>query len=499
MDVVSARPTGRFAVAARWSYAMDAGQQVLNVGLGFVLAALLGPEAYGLVAMAMVMIAFMNLLQQQGMAAALVQRKLLSPDHCNAAFWMVAAVGIVVAVAGVLLAEPWATWNGLPQLASVTSVLSILIPIRALSSVQEALMRRQMRFKMLTIRSLIATGAGGLAGLVAAFSGWGVWSLVAQQIVLSLVALLLLWGASDWRPGLRFSRQSVKDLLGFSTGSFLSSLGVFVNNMADVVVVGHIFGPLIVGVYRFGARLVEVLEGLTSRPVRSLALPDLAPAQDDPPELASRLKRLMGLSAWTALPLFGVLAACAPHIPLVIGKDWEPAVMVAQFLCLVGAVRVLVLVDGPLMQAVGRPHLMAVLTWVLALVSVATFVASAYIMPAISNLEEAAAVALGRAIVYSTLLLMIHFQVVTRLSPLSAGDLVRAVFWPLLAGLAGTFGGLTVSRAVTGEVDVWLSLGLTCVGSVTFALATLACSPRARGDLTLMVTGRARRRGGVAR
>lgn len=240
----------RLGSAMGWAYAMDISSRVLGTAVTFILAALLGPEEFGLVALALVYVMFIDMLQRQGLSSAIVQRRSLDDDHLHSAFWMIATVSVTLTVGSVLLSGWWAGVNNTAQLQPVIIWLSALLPVNGLIVVQEAILRRQMRFRPLAVRNTIASLVGGLLGIAAAFAGLGVWALVVQQLSMATTKLGVLWFVTDWRPRLRFSRRHLKDLLSFSTGSFLTSLGVFVNSRTDAMLVGIFFGPAPIGLYR---------------------------------------------------------------------------------------------------------------------------------------------------------------------------------------------------------------------------------------------------------
>ncbi|MEE8603037.1 lipopolysaccharide biosynthesis protein [Euzebya tangerina] len=440
-----------FILMTVWTYVMDGGQQLLTVVVMFVLAALLGPEAFGVAAMASVYVTFIDLLQRQGMVSALIQRDDLTDAHRDSGFWLVMGTSLVVTGIGVAGAGWWADANSTPQLRGVIIALSPLVVIKGLSVVQEALLRRQMAFKTLAHRTLGAQIAGAAVGLVGALNGWGVYALVAQQLVVGATSMVVLWSVSSWRPTLRFSRGAARDLLGFSSGAFLTSIAVFVNNRADALLIGLFFGPTVVGIYRLGARLVETVIAGAVGPIRSLALPELSPHQRDPVELTRRLIRLMRLAGVAGLPLLGILVAVADPLTQLLGGDWESAARVAQVLCVVGAIRVVILLDGPLLQAVGRPFVQAGLSIVAALVSAGSFVAAGLTLGALDPSQQAVGMAAARALVYGLIICALHVFILRRFGGIRRlADQVRPLVRPAVVGVAAGLIGAGVDRVALG-------------------------------------------------
>lgn len=466
--------------AAGWCFAMDGGQQIINLIVAFVLAGLLGPRAYGVVAMAWVFVLFLEVLQRQGIASAVVQRKVLEREHADTAFWLVLAATTATLGACLLLAPWWARVNGLPELTDVIRVLSVVLVLHGLASVQEALLRRRLRFRVLAARAVAASLVGGLTGVAAALAGAGVWAVVAQQLTTAAVSLVVLWSASGWLPGLRVSGHAAKDLIHFSAGSFLASIAVFVQNRADVLLIGIFFGPYVVGVYQLGSRLVETLVSALSRPVQSLALPELSPHQADPDDFGQRLCRLMRMTAVTALPALGLLAGFGSVLPSLLSDEWAALGSVVPILCVAGAIRVVIALDGPLLQALGRTYALASLTWVSALASASTFTVVGVLLTDAGPGEQVTGVAASRACLYGSMVILLHLWLMRRYTVLSRRTAVRVVARPLALGVVGAVVPAS-SLAVTNtlEASTWSSLVVSAATtSAAMAWAAHLLMPR---------------------
>ncbi|NED95096.1 lipopolysaccharide biosynthesis protein [Phytoactinopolyspora alkaliphila] len=461
-----------FLRSVGWAFTMDGGGQVLTLVISFALAALLGPRTYGVVAMAMVYVAFVQMVQRQGMASAIIQRKDLSGRHLDTAFWLVLTISGVLTAASVAFAGWWAGVNDLPELRPIIMALSALVVVEALTTVQRALLTRHMNFRALAARSLIGVSAGGVIGIVGALIGWGAWAIVAQQLTTSVVSLAVLWAVSGWRPRFRFSSRCARDLLGFSTGSFLSSIAVFANNRADVLLIGIFFGPFVVGIYQLASRLIDMIVTIASRPVQTVALPELSPHQDEHDEFARRLRRLMRVSAIAALPVLGVLAGVAEPLVGLLGSEWNSTVAVLQVLCLVGLIRVVIVLDGPLVQALGRPFVQAGITWLAAAVSVGTFTAAGLLLQDMPEDRQALWVSVSRAAIYGVLITGIHLVIISRFTSLSLRSGVGAYFPSFVAGSVGAISGWFTAALITASSPL---LGLAVAGalSATIAAGTL--------------------------
>ena len=168
-------PRRSFGAAVRWSILMNVGNQLTNTIAVFVIAGVLGPEAFGTVALAIVFLLFVQLLLEQGLTTAIIQRKDLTDRHLDTAFWLVLATATALLVGTLALAGWWAELNGAPDLADVLRVMSPIVVVEALAVVQRALLQRSLDFKQLALRANTATVFGGVVGVAAALAGAGVW------------------------------------------------------------------------------------------------------------------------------------------------------------------------------------------------------------------------------------------------------------------------------------------------------------------------------------
>src|SRR5690625_3132633 len=350
--------------ATRWSYGLSLGKMAISLGLAFVLAAILGPRAFGVIGMALIFINFIEMLQQQGLMPAIVSRKVLTNRHADTAFWLVIAVGLVCTTGAILLAPWWAELNSLPELAPVIRVLAISVPLTSTVVIHEALLRRDLAFKKLTVRTWVSLVAGGLAGVLGAVFGLGVWALVLQQVVTAAVAAMVLWAVSSWRPHFRVDRVAARELWSYSTRAASSSLGLFLGGRVDVLLAGLFFGPVIVGLYRLAQRLAAMAVDVTARGMQAVALPGLAGVQDDSEAFAARLLQMQRLTSLMALPLLGLVAGAAAPLEGILGSEWDGTATAIRLLAIMQAFAALSLLLGPALQAWNRPGTLATVIWI---------------------------------------------------------------------------------------------------------------------------------------
>jgi O-antigen/teichoic acid export membrane protein len=469
----------------RWAFALTWGQRGITIVFTILLAAILGPEAFGVVAMAGVFIALVWLVQEQGVTTAIVQRADLEDEHLDSAFWINLVFCIALGAVVVALSGWWADVNDVPELQGVVSALAVVLVIWGLGIVQQAYLQRELQFQKLAIRTNVASLLGGVVGLVLALMGAGVWSLVAQQITFSVVAVSLMWAVSGWYPRFRFSRRHARDILGFSTSVFVANVGGFVNRRGDVLLIGLFFGPVVVGVYRLADRFVDALMELTTRPVGMVSLPHFSRLQHDREALGATVASCMRLVTLTTMPALLALAATSDYVLAFVGPEWEVGADAMKLLCIVGIVKALVHFTGPLLFAVARPLMRALMLWFIAAINIAALVAVGFALESASEESQLLGMSAARALVSVLVIVPLNLLVIRQLAGISIRTMVPWVVAPLTAGIASI--AVVEALTATGILDdapPLLALVVAGGAAVFTALGVLlALEPRARSEL----------------
>ncbi|NED99611.1 lipopolysaccharide biosynthesis protein [Phytoactinopolyspora halotolerans] len=483
-----ARPTTTFGRALSWSYLLSGGRVVVNLVVSLVLAALLGPEAYGLVAIALVYVFFVEMVVRQGLVAAIVQRPNLTNLHLDAAFWMTLAAMVVLIPITLVLSPWWAAVNGLPDLQAVVVGLSPLLIMKGLSVVPEALMRRQMEFRLLAIRANAAVLLGGAVGVGSAFAGAGYWALVAQQLAAAAVEVALLWVVSDWRPHPRFSRSAARELLGFSGHSALAGFGVFLYQRADALLIGLFFGPIAVGLYRMALRFTEMVLELTTGAMMTTSLSELSRYQENPHAFRDRALSIIRLGTTITVPMLGVLAVCSEPLMRLIGPEWAAAAGPMKLLCALGVTLAFATYTGPLLQAMGRPGVLAATTWVAGLLSAASFIIPGLLLQGTGTQEQVLGIAGSRLLTFTAMTVLILFPLWRKTIGLSVRDVLKSVV-PVLA--ATTLGAsvawlISTTSPFTGG-NAWMSaIVVAALAVVVIGGTAVLFEPLARRPFTVL-------------
>lgn len=341
--------------AIGWSAIEAWGAAVLTIIVSIVLARLLEPRAFGLVAMATVYVNVVTIFVDQGLGSALVQRKALDRLHLDTAFWIAVLGGVLLCGISMLAAPQVAALFGEAKLVPVVRWLSLGLVINAFTGTQRAILQRELAFQDLAIRTLIGAVAGGVVGVGAALQGFGVWSLVAQTLTASAVGTVVLWRVSEWRPAFRMSMKHFRDLAGFSASILGSNLLSVVNRRSDDFLIGVFLGPVALGYYTVAYTLLRNLTSLLAGATTRVAFPAFSRLQHDLPRMRKGFYTATKYTSLIAFPAFIGLILVAPEfIRGVYGPKWVPSVPVMQVLALIGILHSVFYFNATVMNAAGK-------------------------------------------------------------------------------------------------------------------------------------------------
>lgn len=359
---------------AAWVGVQTWGYNLIAFGIFVTLGRLLTPEDFGVVAAAYVVILFFRALVDAGFGRLVVQRSELTPDFVDTAFWTAIGIGLTFTLLTIIAAPLFSLLFSEPQLTGVIRALSPIFIFAALDSTQSSLLERRMEFRTQALRVVTAGVASAAVAIALALLGAGVWSLVAQQLVLEGVMVVLLWTLVSWRPSMRFSRSSFKELLDFGGRVTGIRILTYLNTNVDNVLVGVVLGPVALGYYTVAYRVLVVLNALLVVTINRVALTTFSKFQDAPKMLNAAFYRATSTAATICIPIYtGVALLGGPLLVLVFGEQWAKSGPVLQALALAGAVLAQTTFNTNYAMALGRVHSELRFTTVLVVVQIAAF------------------------------------------------------------------------------------------------------------------------------
>ncbi|WFG44938.1 lipopolysaccharide biosynthesis protein [Pseudonocardia alni] len=337
-----------------WRGGAELATRLLRIAVFLLLARLLTPEIFGLVALASVFITVLEHVASGGVSQAIIHLPNLTRRHLDAAFVLSVSSGVIVGGVVLLGATPLAAWFEEPMLGPVLMSLSVVPLLSGFTMVPEGLLSRGLQFRALSIRHLVSAVTSITVAVVLALLGAGVWALVAQTVVEAVVSAVILWAVTlrEYRPGLRFDGSSASEIVTYGSKVLGFDLTTVASTRTDDLLVGSFLGPLQLGLYSVGYKLLMVVRDSIHTVALAVAFPIFSRLQDDPERAAHGLLRSSSLTLAICGPLLAfVAAASAAVVPFLLGDQWVAAVPIVSVLAIAGIAGIVTDVNNAFLQA----------------------------------------------------------------------------------------------------------------------------------------------------
>ena len=383
-----------------WQLSQKVLCQVVSFGISVVLARLLLPSDYGVIAICSMFLVLTGIFIGGGLGTALVQKKNADDiDFCTV-FYSGLVLSIVVYLA-VFFAAPYiAIFFKNEQITAVIRVLALSMPIGTLSGVQNAFVSKQMIFKKFFYSSLIGTIASGAVGLGMALTGFGVWALVGQNLVSTITNTLVLFCIIDWHPKLIFSYERFKQLFSFGWKmAVVNILTTFFYQLKGYVI-GYKYSAAQLAYYNRGEGLPGILYNNINGTISDVLFPALSQLQDDKEALKRALSRAMRISSFFLIPaLFGLAAISDKLVIIIFSEKWAPSIPFMQVICMISCSDILGMANYQAIKAMGRADTLLKMEFLKRPAMFAILIATMFISPL--------AIAVGQ-LVYSILAFVVN-------------------------------------------------------------------------------------------
>lgn len=320
-----------------WTFSQQFGNQLTGFFVSLLLARLLLPEEFGLIGMISIFVAIGNSLLNAGLTQSLIRSKDLDEEDFSTVFYFNIIASIAIYITIYFLAPLIADFYNQIILIGIIRVYSISFILSAFSAVQLARLTKRFDFKTQTIIAIPSTIVGGVLGVILAYNGYGVWSLVWSQLLTQLASTIQVWIYSKWTPLASFNYAKFKTHFNFGYKLTLSGLLEVIFNNIYVVVIGRFFSASQVGFYTRAETMKQLPVANISNALNKVTYPMFASIQDDNIQLKNIYRKLMQLVVFVIAPtliLFGVIAE--PLFRFLFTEKWLPAVPYFQILCATG-------------------------------------------------------------------------------------------------------------------------------------------------------------------
>lgn len=320
-----------------WDFLGKLGTHASSFIVTIILARLLEPSDFGLIAIVMVLFSIANIFSDIGLGGALIQRRKVLPIHYSSVFYFNIFVGLLLTVL-VFFAAPFiASFYKNDTLLSVIQVSSLLFVISAFHTVQTNILKKELKYEILTKVYLIASIFSGIIGITLALMGAGVWSLLAQLIVREIMINIVIWGKTTWLPNIAFSPKALKQLWGYGFNMFLAEMLDTLFEKADYLIIGKLFPAATLGFFHQAKQLNQFVIEYSSGSLMSVLFPVLSKIQNDLVRFQRVFNKSTGIISFVTMLLLGSLYVVADElIMLLLGEKWEPSIFYFKIILLSG-------------------------------------------------------------------------------------------------------------------------------------------------------------------
>ena len=323
--------------AVLWDFVGKFARHATSFIVTIFLARLLEPSDFGLIAMVMVIVGLAFIFTDVGLGSALIQRRRVLPVHYASVFYFNILIGAVLTLITFFSATWISDFYDNQQLIPIVQVMALLFLVNAFSSLQVNKLRRELNYAALAKSDVSAAVLSGITGIALAFYGAGVWSLVAQALSRGVFYNIFIWSASRWVPTLLFSFKALKQLWGFGFRMFLSALIETIFTRLDIIIIGKLFAPAVLGFYDQAKRLNAMIIQYSSGSIMAVLFPVLSKVQNDLPRFQNIVVKTLGIICFIVFFLLGVMYLISEElIVLLFTEKWLPTVEYFKILLLSG-------------------------------------------------------------------------------------------------------------------------------------------------------------------
>lgn len=318
-----------------WKLMERGGTQGVQFIVQIILARLLTPYEYGTIAIVIVFINLAQVFVQSGLNTALIQKKHADDVDFSSVFYVSLFIALVLYVLIFLTAPYIAVFYGDPILTSVLRVLALTLFFGAFNSIQNAYISKKMMFKKLFYSSVGAVVLSGIAGIIAAYMGLGVWALVIQQMVNQVSITIIMWFTVKWRPKLFFSFKRVKTLFDFGWKLLTSSLIDVLYKDLRTLIIGRLYTSSMLGFYDRGQSFPKIIVNNINGSIQSVMLPTLSAYQDNKKRVKEMMRRAIVTSSFLIFPMMiGMAVVAEPMVKIILTDKWLSAVPFIRMFCI---------------------------------------------------------------------------------------------------------------------------------------------------------------------
>ena len=341
-----------------WSAVERVSIQVVQFALGVVLARLLTPEEYGVFAILMIFLVISQVFVDSGFSKALIQKKNRTEDDISTVFLFNIVISLLAYFILWVSAPLISDFYNLPELVLLLRILALSLITNAIFTITATLLTIELDFKSLTKINLAATVISGAVAIYLAYDGYGVWALVVQTLIRSVITGVFMWLITRWKPNWVFSKKSFKQLFAYGSRLLISSLLGTTFSQINSILIGKYIGARDLGYYSRGIQFSDVVFGIFNASITNILLPGLSPIQNQHERLKKHVRTFVKASSLITAPIFLGIAVMAEPIILVLLTDkWAMAIPIMQIFCVSRYLTVFSGISVNFLYVIGRTDL----------------------------------------------------------------------------------------------------------------------------------------------
>lgn len=337
-----------------WSFLEQGGSKAIQLVIQIVLARLLAPEAFGVLAILLVVIQVADSIAQSGLGMALIQKSDASDSSYTTAWWLSLGIAGILYFVIFFIAPFVASFYRMPSLTEFLRVLGVIVFFNSANSIQRSFLQRSMNFKSIFLATTISAVGSGVVGIAMAYFGFGVWALVAQTLMHSVIICIVMWVKVSWKPSFFFDVSEAKELFAYGWKICVTGiLNVFYTGISELII-GRACSASELGLYSQGRKYPQVGIGVMTSAIANVLFPMFSSIKNDNEALQHSIKHGLKLGTFIVAPVSFLAAVVAqPLVVLLLTDKWIDCVPIFQLTCLSNSILLLQLVNLRAYMALG--------------------------------------------------------------------------------------------------------------------------------------------------
>lgn len=345
-----------------WRFLERTGAQVVTFIVSIVLARILSPDIYGVVALATVFTTILQVFVDSGMGNALVQKKDADDLDFSTVFYFNVVFGLVLYALIYLISPFISRFYGIYELTAIVRVLGLIVIIAGFKNVEQAYVSKNLLFKKFFFATLVGTIAAAIVGILLAVKGYGAWALVGQLLVNQLIDTIVLWIVVDWRPKLIFSFDRLKSLFSYGWKLLVSALIETIYSRLRTLIIGKYYTKSDLAFFEKGEQFPHAIATNVNSSIDSVLFPIMSFEQDDRDRIRAMTRRSIKVSTYIMMPFMVGLAVCSESlVEVVLSEKWLPCVPFLRILCITYAFYPVHTANLNAIKAIGRSDIFLIL------------------------------------------------------------------------------------------------------------------------------------------